>query len=133
MSVLSTTSDLYVGHIVSENGITTDPVKVEAVAHWKQPTDLPSLQSFLGFCGYDRRFIKNYSIIVRPLTELCKGYPPTQKKRKLAKAADKTYCRVSEPFGYRWDPSCTEAFEKIIGCLTNLQHLLTQPSPMCYT
>ncbi|XP_024118924.1 uncharacterized protein LOC112140234, partial [Oryzias melastigma] len=38
----------YVGHIVSEHGIATDPAKVEAVTRWKQPTDLPSLQSFLG-------------------------------------------------------------------------------------
>ncbi len=109
----------YVGHIVSEHGIATDPAKVEAVAHWKQPIDLSSLQSFLGFCGYYRRFIKNYSIIVRPLTELCKGYPPTQKKRKAAKVPDKTYNKVSEPFGDRWDESCTEAFRKIIRCLTN--------------
>ena len=109
----------YVGHIVSENGIATDPAKVEAVAHWKQPTDLSSLQSFLGFCGYYRRFIKNYSIVVRPLTELCKGYPPTQKKKKAAKVPDKNYYKVSEPFGDRWDQSCTEAFQEIIHRLTH--------------
>ncbi|XP_073711543.1 uncharacterized protein [Misgurnus anguillicaudatus] len=109
----------YVGHIVSENGIATDPDKVEAVTRWKQPTDLPSLQSFLGFCGYYRRFIKNYSIIVRPLTELCKGYPPTQKNRKSASSSDKSYYKVNEPFGDRWDQSCSEAFQKIIHCLTN--------------
>uniref|UniRef100_A0A673FWP3 Gypsy retrotransposon integrase-like protein 1 n=1 Tax=Sinocyclocheilus rhinocerous TaxID=307959 RepID=A0A673FWP3_9TELE len=109
----------YVGHIVSEHGIATDPDKVEAVKRWKQPTDLSSLQSFLGFCGYYRRFIKNYSIIVRPLTELCKGYPPTQKKQKSTSAADKTYYKVNEPFGDRWDQSCSEAFQKIIHCLTN--------------
>ena len=108
----------YVGHIVSEHGIATDPAKVEAVARWKQPTDLPSLQSFLGFCGYYRRFIKNYSIIVRPLTELCKGYPPTQ-KRKSSHSPDKSYYKVKEPFGDRWDESCSEAFQKIIQCLTN--------------
>lgn len=127
MSVLPATSNLI--HIVSESGIATDPAKVEAVAHWKPPTDLPSLQSFLGFCGYYRRFIKNYSITVRPLTELCKGYPPTQKKRKAAKVPDKTYYRVSEPFGDRWDQSCTEAFKNIIRCLTNAPVLaFTDPS-----
>lgn len=109
----------YVGHIVSERGITTDPAKVEAVTKWEQPTDLPALQSFLGFCGYYRRFIQNYSIIIRPLTELCKGYPPTQKKRKSSPSADKTYYKVKEPFGDRWDKSCSEAFQKIIRCLTN--------------
>lgn len=109
----------YVGHIVSEHGVATDPDKVKAVTQWKQPPDLPSLQSFLGFCGYYRRFIKNYSIIVRPLTELCKGYPPTQKKRRDTKAPDKTYHKVSQPFRERWGPECTEAFQKIIWCLTN--------------
>lgn len=109
----------YVGHIVSEHGIATDPKKVEAVTRWKQPTDLSSLQSFLGFCGYYRRFIKNYSIIVRPLTELCKGYPPTQKRSKSSQGTCKTYYKVNEPFGSRWDQSCSEAFHQIIHCLTN--------------
>lgn len=109
----------YVGHIVSEKGIATDPSKVEAVARWKQPTDLPSLQSFLGFCGYYRRFIKDYSIIVKPLTELCKGYPPTQKGKRAVRVPEKTYHRVNEPFGDRWDAACTEAFQNIIHSLTN--------------
>lgn len=46
----------YVGHIVSEAGIATDPEKVSAVAQWQPPTNLKSLQSFLGFCGYYRKF-----------------------------------------------------------------------------
>lgn len=70
----------YVGHIVSERGIATDPAKVDAVAHWKQPSNLPSLEPFLGFCGYYHHFIKNYSIIVRPLTELCNGYPQLKRR-----------------------------------------------------
>ncbi|KAL6459407.1 hypothetical protein MHYP_G00328790 [Metynnis hypsauchen] len=94
----------YVGHIVSERGVATDPSKIEAVARWEQPTDLTSLQSFLGFCGYYRRFIKNYSIIVRPLTELLKGYPPTQKSKKHSKVSkERAYLKVNEPFGVRWD------------------------------
>ena len=109
----------YVGHIVSEHGIETDPSKVEAVAHWKQPTDLQSLQSFLGFCGYYRRFIKNFAIIVRPLTDLTKGYPPTQKGRKTAKLGRQSYYKVDESFGDRWDQSCSDAFMKVIQCLTH--------------
>ncbi|KAL6463768.1 hypothetical protein MHYP_G00281590 [Metynnis hypsauchen] len=110
----------YVGHIVSEHGIATDPAKIEAVACWKRPTDLGELQSFLGFCGYYRRFIKNYSIIVRPLTELTRGYPPTQKGRRVSKTnGERTYYKVSEPFGDRWDELCTEAFNQIIHCLTH--------------
>ncbi|XP_025763376.1 uncharacterized protein LOC112847002 [Oreochromis niloticus] len=110
----------YVGHIVSKDGIATDPEKVEVVRNWPEPTDLKTLRSFLGFCGYYRRFIANYSSIVRPLTELTKGYPPTQKnKRAQTKDPTKTYLKPSEPFKERWDQSCQAAFRKIIECLTN--------------
>uniref|UniRef100_A0A8B9JBA5 Gypsy retrotransposon integrase-like protein 1 n=1 Tax=Astyanax mexicanus TaxID=7994 RepID=A0A8B9JBA5_ASTMX len=107
----------YVGHIVSAAGIATDPDKINAVSHWPQPTDLKSLQSFLGFCGYYRRFIANYSAIVRPLTDLTRGYPPTQKRKALKK--EQPYLRKSEPFKERWTPECTQAFEKIKCCLTH--------------
>lgn len=76
----------FLGHIVSTSGVATDPEKVSAVTHWKKPTDLKSLRSFLGFCGYYRRFIENYSAIVRPLTELTKGYSqafPTKDQKAL--------------------------------------------------
>ncbi|KAL6491410.1 hypothetical protein MHYP_G00017550 [Metynnis hypsauchen] len=63
----------YLGHIVSADGVAPDPEKIEAVTTWPMPTNLKTLQSFLGFCGYYRRFIQNYSAIVRPLTELTKG------------------------------------------------------------
>lgn len=108
----------YVGHIVSESGVATDPDKVAVVKNWPEPTDLKSLRSFLGFCGYYRRFILNYSSIVRPLTELTKGYPPAQTKWKAeSKDPNKKYFRASEPFGERWDQACRQAFKKIIDCL----------------
>ncbi|KAL1271695.1 hypothetical protein QQF64_030711 [Cirrhinus molitorella] len=108
----------YVGHIVSASGVSPDPAKIEAVTRWKMPTDLKSLRSFLGFCGFYRRFIKDYSAIVRPLTELTKGYPPTSgQNRKMVDA--KKYYKESEPFGERWDDNCTAAFRKIIYCLTH--------------
>lgn len=107
----------YVGHIVSTDGIAADPEKVKAVSHWKMPHDLKSLRSFLGFCGFYRRFIKNYSGIVRPLTDLTKGYPPVKSHYKSVQKGK--YYHESEPFGERWDSSCTEAFHNIIYCLTH--------------
>lgn len=104
----------YVGHIVSEAGIATDPKKVDVVKNWKEPTDLKSLKSFLGFCGYYRRFFANYSAIVRPLTELTKGYPPTWHEKR---DPTKTYFKESDPFGERWDQACRDAVKKIIECL----------------
>ncbi len=108
----------YVGHIVSVAGVSPDPEKIEAVTRWKMPTNLKSLRSFLGFCGFYRRFIKDYSAIVRPLTELTKGYPPTSGRTK--KQADgQPYFKESDPFGERWDDMCISAFNKVIHCLTH--------------
>lgn len=107
----------YVGHIVSAAGIAPDPEKVNAVSDWKMPHDLKSLRSFLGFCGFYRRFIKNYSAIVRPLTDLTKGYPPVKSQSKAVQKGK--YYSESEPFGERWDQRCTEAFHNIIYCLTH--------------
>jgi len=47
--------------------------KVEAVLEWKTPASLTEVQSFLGFANFYRHFIKDYSRIARPLTELTKG------------------------------------------------------------
>ncbi len=60
----------YLGHIVSAEGISTDPDKVAAVAKWPMPTKALDLRSFLGFTSYYQRFIKNYSRIAKPLHEL---------------------------------------------------------------
>lgn len=110
----------FLGHIVSASGVATDPEKVRAVTHWKKPTDLKSLRSFLGFCGYYRRFIESYSAVVRPLTELTKGYPPAQRSRKdVIKGKKESYFRVSEPFGSRWTSACDDAFQNIVYKLTN--------------
>lgn len=109
----------YLGHIVSAEGVSPDPQKIEAVTTWPQPHDLKSLRSFLGFCGYYRRFIANYAAIMRPLTELTKGYAPTQKSKKKSPDLNKSYLKESEPFGERWDDCCKQAFHQIIHCLTH--------------
>lgn len=110
----------YLGYIASAEGVSPDPLKIEAVTTWPQPTDLKTLRSFLGFCGYYRRFIANYAAIVRPLTELTKGYAPTQKNRKNhQKDPTKGYLKESEPFGERWDQACIDAFHQVIHCLTH--------------
>lgn len=61
---------------LSAAGVSPDPAKIEAVTCWKINTDLKSLRSFIGFCGFYHQFIKNYSALVKPLTEVTKGYPP---------------------------------------------------------
>ncbi len=80
---------------------------------------LEDVAIFSRICGYYRRFNQNYSEIVRPLTELTKGYAPTQKRKKYDQDVNKVYLKESEPFGERWDKSCTDAFHHIIHCLTH--------------
>lgn len=81
----------YVGHIVLAAGVSPDPAKIEAVTCWKIPTDLKSLRLFLGFCGFYHRFIKNYSALVKPLTEITKGYPPMSGQNRKTVDGKKNY------------------------------------------
>ncbi|KAL0172982.1 hypothetical protein M9458_033293, partial [Cirrhinus mrigala] len=81
------TSVRYLGHVVSRDGVRTDPEKISALRTWPVPQTLRELKSFLGFAGYYRRFVKGYSSIVKPLHSLTSGYPPFHKKSK-AKPTD---------------------------------------------
>ena len=51
----------YLGHVISRNGITTDPTKIEKVVTWPMPTSKRETQQFLGFASYYRRFVKDPS------------------------------------------------------------------------
>ena len=63
----------YLGHVVSTDGISTDPDKVSAVQNWRTATSTKDVQQFLGFVGFYRRYIKNFSSIARPLHDLLKA------------------------------------------------------------
>ncbi|CAM5082570.1 unnamed protein product, partial [Eretmochelys imbricata] len=76
------TSVKYVGHIVSQEGVSTDPDKIEALTTWPRPSNYRELKTFLGFSGYYRRFVKNYATIVKPLNDLTRGHQSSKNKSK---------------------------------------------------
>jgi len=63
----------FLGFVISLDGVSMDPRKVDTITSWPTPTTFPELQSFLGFCNFYRRFIEAYSKIAHPLTSLLKG------------------------------------------------------------
>ena len=70
----------YLGHVVSGKGITINPKKVEPVIKWPTPKTFYDVRSFLGFVGYYRRFIKDFSKISKPIREVITALENQSKK-----------------------------------------------------
>jgi hypothetical protein len=93
----------FLGHVLSEDGISVDPTKVQEVLDWKASTLVHEVQSFLGLAGYYRRFIPNFSKIAKPMTRLL------QKDKKFV-----------------WTLECEEDFHTLRTLLTSAP-VLAQP------
>ena len=84
----------YLGHVISREGVATDPDKTAKVATWPVPTTKKETRQFLGFASYYRRFLKDFAQIARPLHRL----------------TEKTASFV-------WTPECQDAFDRLRRCL----------------
>jgi hypothetical protein len=80
----------YLGHVISNEGITVDPAKVEAIMEWPEPTNVPEVRSFMGLVRYYQRFVERFLKIENLIMEL-------QKKNKKFVLTEK----------------CTEAFRRL--------------------
>lgn len=80
----------FLGHVVNENGISTDPEKIEAVQNWPVPNSIKDIRSFLGLCSYYRKFVHKFADIAKPLHKL------TESNQE-----------------FLWDRDCQEAFDKL--------------------
>jgi hypothetical protein len=75
--------------VISEKGVATDPSKISAMLEWPQPKTLQALRGSIGLTGYYRKFVKNYGVISKPLTDLL------QKN------------------SFKWSETATQAFEAL--------------------
>ena len=73
----------YLGHIVSKNGIETDPKKIEAIQKWPRPKTVHDVCSFLGFTNYYHKFIYKYAQKARPLNQLVSGENAKKKHKRV--------------------------------------------------
>lgn len=61
--------------MISAEGLSVDPAKIQAILQWPIPKNVKEVRSFLGLAGYYRRFIRQYAAIVGPLTDLLRKKP----------------------------------------------------------
>ena len=86
----------FLGHVVGGGEVKPITAKVDAINNFPVPSNKKELMRFLGMAGYYRRFCKNFSVIVKPLTDLL--YKDTK---------------------FNWVEKCQVAFEKVKAMLTN--------------
>ncbi|KAK4404392.1 Retrovirus-related Pol polyprotein from transposon [Sesamum angolense] len=74
------------GMFVTKEGVQPDPAKVKAIMEWEQPKNVSKVRSFLGLAGYYRRFVKDFSVVAKPLTNLLKKNAPFNWNDKCAQS-----------------------------------------------
>ncbi|GKE26727.1 reverse transcriptase domain-containing protein, partial [Tanacetum coccineum] len=80
---------IVLGHKVSGSGIEVDKAKIEAISKLPYPTNVKAIRSFLGHAGFYRRFIKDFSQIACPMTQLLVKDTPFNFSEECIQAFDK--------------------------------------------
>ena len=93
------TEVLYLGYVVSRQGISTDPNKIQRVKDWPIPCNVKQVRSFVWLCSYYRRFVDGFAQIAAPLHRL------TEKK-----------------FDFVWNDKCEHAFYQLRSALISAPH-----------
>ena len=112
-------SIIFLGHVLSAEGISANPEKVEKVKNWPVPTNPKELQSFLGLASYYCHFIPKFAAIAKCLHQLV-GPANHQKSKKnktnIEPAADSQLNRQT----FLWTGKHQEAFDLLKACLTSV-------------
>ena len=89
---LSCDQVVYLGHVISKEGIAPDPAKVQKVRDFPVPTNVSKLRQFLGLASYYRRFVPAFAKIAAPLHSLTKKKSPFC----WTSACDNAFCKLKE-------------------------------------
>jgi len=115
------------GHVISNEGIGTDPEKTEAVANWPTPTTIAEVRSFVGLASCYRRFVRDFAKIASPLHELTKKdakfhwiaeYQEAFERLKVALTTPPVFAMPNDDDDYVLD---TDASDKSIGAVLSQQ------------
>ena len=85
----------FLGHIISGEGVSVDPQKVEAILNWKPPMSVTEIRSFLGLAGYYRKFVEGFSKIAAPLTRLKRKEEPFLRSEACQQSFDELKRRLT--------------------------------------
>lgn len=92
----------YLGHVISREGVSTDPTKVSAVSNWPHPNNVSDLRSFLGFASYYRRFVPGFSTLAAPLHRLVAELSGTKTRKGQGPRLDGA-----------WTDACKKSFQEL--------------------
>uniref|UniRef100_A0AAQ4QW53 Reverse transcriptase/retrotransposon-derived protein RNase H-like domain-containing protein n=1 Tax=Gasterosteus aculeatus aculeatus TaxID=481459 RepID=A0AAQ4QW53_GASAC len=85
----------FLGFILSKGSLLTDPKKTQVVRDWPQPSSVKEVQRFIGFANFYRKFIRNFSAVAGPMTDLTKRKPGPF---KWSPEAERAFCELKVRF-----------------------------------